>query len=138
MGSVSPRPVSGHIWRRDGTRGPVWYEAMFSFGIEEPEYTTLGAVAMYTVGRRALKTRDSVMEGLEALLVPGFELAPDTPPIAAEAIGGAIYSLIHEQVKKRGPESMPELAPLATYMTLAPFMSAEEAYERAMEESEKW
>lgn len=111
---------------------------MFSFGIEEPEYTTLGAVAMYTVGRRALKTRDSVMEGLEALLVPGFELAPDTPPIAAEAIGGAIYSLIHEQVKKRGPESMPELAPLATYMTLAPFMSAEEAYERAMEESEKW
>jgi AcrR family transcriptional regulator len=114
------------------------YEAMFSFGIEEPEYTTLGAVEMYTVGRRALKTRDSIMEGLEALLVPGYELAPDTPPIAAEAIGGAIYSLINEQVKKRGPESMPELAPMATYMTLAPFMSAEEAYERAMEESDKW
>ena len=39
------------------------YEAMFSFGIEEPEYTQLGAVEMYTVGRRALQTRDSVMEG---------------------------------------------------------------------------
>jgi hypothetical protein len=33
---------------------------------------------------------------------------------------------------------MPELAPLATYMTLAPFVGAEEAYERATEESEKW
>jgi AcrR family transcriptional regulator len=114
------------------------YEAMFSFGIEEPEYTTMGAVEMYTVGRRALQTRDSVMEGLEALLVPGYELKPDTPPIAAEAIGGAIYALIHHQVKTKGPESMPELAPMATYMTLAPFVGAEEAYERATEESDKW
>jgi AcrR family transcriptional regulator len=114
------------------------YEAMFSFGIEEPEYTKLGAVEMYTVGRRALQTRDGVMEGLEALLAPGYELAPDTPPIAAEAIGGAIYALIHHQVKTKGPESMPELAPMATYMTLAPFLGAEEAYERAVEESDKW
>ena len=59
------------------------YEAMFSFEIEGPEYTTLGAVEMYTVGRRALETRDNVMEGLEALLAPGYELAPDIPPIAA-------------------------------------------------------
>ena len=114
------------------------YEAMFAFGIEEPEYTQLGAVEMYTVGKRALQTRDTVMEGLEALLVPGYELSPDTPPIAAEAIGGAIYALIHDQVKRKGPESMPELAPMATYMTLAPFVGAEEAYERAIEESDKW
>ena len=114
------------------------YEAMFSFGIEEPEYTQLGAVEMYTVGRRALETRDRVMEGLEALLVPGYELAPEVPRIAAEAIGGAIYALIHDQVKRNGPESMPQLAPTATYLTLAPFVGAEEAYERATEEWEKW
>jgi AcrR family transcriptional regulator len=114
------------------------YEAMFSFGIEEPEYTRLGAVEMYAAGRRALETRDGIMEGLEALLSPGYELKPDVPPIAAEAIGGAIYALIHEQVKTNGPESLPELAPMATYMTLAPFLGAEEAYERAMEEPEKW
>jgi hypothetical protein len=93
---------------------------------------------MYTVGKRALETRDTVMEGLEALLVPGYELSPDTPPIAAEAIGGAIYALIHDQVKRKGPESMPELVPMATYMTLAPFLGAEEAYERATEKHEKW
>jgi hypothetical protein len=78
------------------------------------------------------------MEGLEALLKPGYEKAPDVPGIAAEAIGGAIYALIHDQVKGKGPESLPELAPMATYMTLAPFLGAEQAYERAMEESEKW
>ena len=111
---------------------------MFSFGIEEPEYTTLGAIEMYTVGRRALQTRDNVMEGLEALLAPGYELAPDIPAIAAEAIGGAIYTLIHDQVKEKGPESLPELAPMATYMTLTPFVGPNEAYERAIEESDKW
>jgi len=114
------------------------YEAMFAFAMEEPEYTRLGAVEMYMVGREALRTRDTVMEGLEVLLVPGYEASPKTPPIAAEAIGGAIYALIRDQVMRKGPEGLPELAPLATYMTLAPFLGAEQAYERAMEDPEKW
>jgi hypothetical protein len=135
LGLVLPAFRRANSWQ-ESVRAA--YEAMFSFGIEEPEYTRLGAVEMYTVGRRALQTRDTVMEGLEALLVPGYELAPDTPPIAAEAIGGAIYALIYDQVKNNGAESLPELAPLATYMTLAPFIGAKEAYERAIEESDKW
>ena len=119
-------------------RAPDWqsavhmaYEAMFAFGVEEPEYSRLGAVEMYAAGKRALQTRDKIMEGLEALLATGYELAPDAPPIAAEAIGGAIYALIYDQVKAKGPESLPELVPMATYMTLAPFLGAEEAFELA-------
>jgi hypothetical protein len=42
------------------------------------------------------------------------------------------------EVKRKGPESLPELVPTATYMTLAPFLGAEEAYERSVEEAEKW
>jgi AcrR family transcriptional regulator len=68
-----------------------------------------------------------------ALPAPGYELAPDTPPIAAEAIGGAVYALVYDQVKAHGPESLPELVPMATYMTLAPFLGAERAYELATE-----
>jgi AcrR family transcriptional regulator len=119
-------------------RAPSWqqavrtaYEGMFAFGLEEPEYSRLGAVEMYAAGKRALQTRDTIMEGLEALLAPGYELAPDTPPIAAEAIGGAIYALVYDQVRSKGPESLPELVPMATYMTLAPFLGAKEAYELA-------
>lgn len=41
-------------------------------------------------------------------------------------------------MKRKGPEALPDLAPMATYMTLAPFLGAGQAYERAMEESEKW
>jgi AcrR family transcriptional regulator len=115
-------------------RAPDWphavrgaYGAMFAFCAAEPEYTTLGAVDVYAAGRRALEQRDQVMTTMEALLVPGFELKPDVTPIAAEAIGGAIYSMIYDQVKRGGAESMQEIAPLATYVTLAPFIGAEEA-----------
>jgi hypothetical protein len=101
--------------------------------MEEPEYTRLGAVEVYTVGREALRTRDSVMEGLEVLLAPGYERAPETPQVAAEAIGGAIFALIRDRVKRKGPDGLPVLAPTATYITLAPFLGAE-AYERAMED----
>ncbi|HEX3608460.1 MAG TPA: TetR/AcrR family transcriptional regulator [Solirubrobacterales bacterium] len=115
-------------------RAPDWphavrgaFGAMFAFCAAEPDYTTLGAVDVYAAGRRALEQRDQVMTSMEALLVPGFERKPDTSPIAAEAIGGAIYSMIYDQVMRGGAESMQEIAPLATYVTLAPFIGAEEA-----------
>ena len=82
---------------------------------------------IYAAGKRALETARPVMKGMEALLVPGYERKPDASPIAAEAIGGAIYSMIYDQVKRGGAESMQEIAPMATYITLAPFIGAEEA-----------
>jgi AcrR family transcriptional regulator len=135
LGKVLPAFRRADSWQESVRAG---YEAMFAFGMEEPEYMRLGAVELYAVGKRALQLRDTLMEGLEALLIPGYELVPETPPIAAEAIGGAVYALIHDQVKRKGPESLPELAPMATYITLAPFLGAEEAYEAATEEQHKW
>jgi AcrR family transcriptional regulator len=115
-------------------RAPDWphavrgaFGAMFAFCAAEPEYTTLGAIDVYAAGHRVLERRDQVIEGMQALLVPGYELKPDASPVAAEAIGGAIYSMIYDQVRGGAIESMAELAPLATYVTLAPFIGVEEA-----------
>jgi AcrR family transcriptional regulator len=115
-------------------RAPDWpaavrgaLEALLAYGASEPEYTRLGAVEVYAAGPRALEQRDMVMEGLEALLVPGYELAPGVPAVAAEAIGGAIYTLIYDQVRSHGPASLPQIAPVATYVALAPFLGAEGA-----------
>jgi AcrR family transcriptional regulator len=120
-------------------RAPDWQhavhdtiEAMFQFGAEEPEYARLGGVEMYAAGKRALDQREVVTEGMEGLLAPGYELAPDTPPIGAEAIGGALYSLLYDHVNKKGPETLPDLVPTLVYATLAPFLGAEEAYEVAV------
>jgi AcrR family transcriptional regulator len=120
-------------------RAPDWphavhdtQEAMFCFGAEEPEYARLGGVEMYAAGKRALDQREVVTEGMEGLLAPGYELKPETPPIAAEAIGGALYSLLYDHVNKKGPETLPDLVPMLVYMTLAPFLEAKEAYEVAV------
>lgn len=120
-------------------RAPDWphavhdtQEAMFCFGAEEPEYARLGGVEMYAAGKRALDQREVVTEGMEGLLAPGYELKPETPPIAAEAIGGALYSLLYDHVNKKGPETLPDLVPTLVYVTLAPFLEAEEAYEVAV------
>jgi AcrR family transcriptional regulator len=102
-------------------------EAMFAFLAAEPAFARLVAVEVYSVGERALELRDVDLEVLAGLLEPGYRLFPDTPPIAAEAIGGAIYALVDSQVRKGGAEGLREVAPLATYITLAPFLGAAEA-----------
>ncbi|HWO83818.1 MAG TPA: TetR/AcrR family transcriptional regulator [Solirubrobacterales bacterium] len=120
-------------------RAPDWkhavhdtIEAMFCWGAEEPEYARMGGVEMYAAGKRALDQREVVTEGMEGLLAPGYELKPDTPPIAAEAVGGALYSLLYDHVNKKGPETLPDLVPTLVYVTLAPFLEAEDAYEVAI------
>jgi AcrR family transcriptional regulator len=120
-------------------RAPDWphavhdtQEAMFRWGAEEPEYARMGGVEMYAAGKRALDQREVVTEGMEGLLAPGYELRPETPPIAAEAIGGALYSLLYDHVNKKGPETLPDLVPTLVYVTLAPFLERDEAYEVAI------
>jgi AcrR family transcriptional regulator len=120
-------------------RAPDWahavhdtIEAMFRWGAEEPEYARMGGVEMYAAGKRALDQREVVTEGMEGLLAPGYDLRPDTPPIAAEAVGGALYSLLYDNVNKNGPETLPALVPTLVYVTLAPFLDGEGAYEVAI------
>jgi len=120
-------------------RAPDWphavhdtQEAMFRWGAEEPEYARMGGKEMYAAGKRALDQREVVTEGMEGLLIPGYELKPETPAIAAEAIGGALYSLLYDHVNKKGPETLPNIVPTLVYVTLAPFLEAKEAYEVAV------
>jgi AcrR family transcriptional regulator len=121
-------------------RAPDWQhavqatqEAMFTFGVQEPEYARLGAVEMYAAGKRALEQREVVTEGMEGLLAPGYEIKAGIPPITAEAIGGALYALFYDHVKQKGAERLAEMVPLAVYVTLTPFLGAEEAFAIATE-----
>jgi AcrR family transcriptional regulator len=117
-----------HDWQHavQGTQ-----EAMFTFGVQEPEYARLGAVEIFGAGTRALEQREKVTEGMEGLLTDGYKLKPDVPPITAEAIGGALYALFYDHVKQKGAERLPEIVPPVVYVTLAPFLGAEEAYSLA-------
>jgi AcrR family transcriptional regulator len=106
--------------------------AMFRFAAEEPEYGRLGAVEMYAAGKRALEQRERVSEEIEELLGAGLELSLNAPEMAPEAIGGALNAMLYDFVKANGPGRLLELVPAATYVSLAPFVSAAEAYEIAV------
>lgn len=122
-------------FRRGGENWPAAVrgalEALCAFGVEEPAFSRLGTVEVYAAGPRALEQRDQVMDGMAAMLAPGYELNPEASPIAAEAAGGAIYAISYDQVRTAGPESLPEIAPLAIYIALSPFIGAEAACEVA-------
>jgi AcrR family transcriptional regulator len=103
------------------------FAAMTDFLAEQPSFARLAIVEIFSGTTRALERRDRTIEGLQAVLVPGYERAPATPAIAAEAIGGATYELVYRQVRSGGAESLPRAAPLMTYVALAPFLGADEA-----------
>ncbi len=103
-------------------------EAMFQFSVAEPEYARLNGTDMYAAGSRALEHREAVGKMIEGLLEPGYELAPETPPVVGEAIGGAIYALLYDIDVPRVPGRLAELIRMSAYISLVPFLGAEEAY----------
>jgi len=104
------------------------FGAMFSFLATRPALAHLMAVGVYGAGVPALKRRARALAPLGALIEGG---APgrrhQIPAVGLEAIAGAVYGLMYRQVRKGGAESLPALAPFCTYLTLAPFIGAEEA-----------
>ncbi len=115
-------------------RAPDWapgvragLRAAISFLATNPAFAQLALIDAYGAGPRALEERDRMIEGLAELLAPGYELAPEVPPIAAEFVGGAIFAALAEQLKVGGAASLPKALALTTYLALAPFTGAAEA-----------
>ena len=117
-----------------GRRAPDWPHgvratvgALCAFGAAEPDLMWLAAGEAYAAGQGALDLRDRMIDAIRVTLGPGFELAPRTKPIVAEAVIGAAVALVFRQIVDSGPQALPEIAPLASYMILAPFLGAEQA-----------
>ncbi|HYP56459.1 MAG TPA: TetR/AcrR family transcriptional regulator [Solirubrobacterales bacterium] len=105
--------------------------ALCAFGAAEPDLACLAAVESYAAGPLILDERDRTLETIRSLLTPGYELSPETKPLVADAVVGAVWGLVYQKICKDGPRSLPEVAPLASYMALAPFVGAEQAAEVA-------
>jgi AcrR family transcriptional regulator len=103
------------------------FGAMFSYLASSPAFARLLAVEVYAAGPAAVERRSQAVKPLEALGTGVMESSPETPRIALEAIAGGVYALAYRQVRDKGPEFLPALAPLCTYITLVPFIGAEEA-----------
>ncbi len=101
------------------------YGALLSFLASRPALAHLIAVDVYAAGEQAIERR---FAGLRPL-APLFENSAPwwRPPLFFEATAGAILHLAYTEVRDSGPDSLPALAPLCTYLSLAPFIGAEAA-----------
>jgi AcrR family transcriptional regulator len=124
MASAVPAARRADTWQ-DGVR--TLYEAMCAYLVAEPALAHLATVGAYEAGPHALSRRDRVIESLAEMLAPAAEENPAAPQAAAEAVAATVYALIREQVRKAGPQSLPAVVPMATYITLAGYVGPEQA-----------
>ena len=115
-------------------RIPDWAQAvrgafgdLFNFLASRPALARLLMVEVYAAGPAALERRNEALRPLELVLAVGRARSPDVPAVASEAISGAIFRLAYRQIQESGTASLPYLAPICTYMTLAPFIGAKGA-----------
>ncbi|HSS42727.1 MAG TPA: TetR/AcrR family transcriptional regulator [Solirubrobacterales bacterium] len=115
-------------------RAPDWptgiragHGALCNFLASRPALAQLIAVEIYAAGPAAIERRSEILQPLQRLIAKGFEHRPELPSLAGEVIAGAIFTLAYKRLRDKGPASLPTLAPLLTYITLSPFLGAEEA-----------
>jgi AcrR family transcriptional regulator len=121
-------------------RAPDWprgmraaHGAVLSFLASRPALARLVIVEVYAAGPEAVERRAEALAPWRALVERGFELAPQTPRIAPELIGGGLSTLAYRMIREKGPAELPRLAPIFTYIALSPFVGAEVACEVANE-----
>jgi len=119
-------------------RSPEWsygvraaIGSMLNFLASRPAMAHLLAVEAYAGGTRALARRARALSPLGTLLDEAYRLAPDVPGIATQAIAGGVGALIYQRIRQEGPHSLPSLAPVCTYIALAPFLGSSRATEVA-------
>jgi AcrR family transcriptional regulator len=128
MASAVPAARRAGSWQ-EGVR--VLYEAMSAYFVAEPEMAQLALVGVYEAGPSALRRRDRVIDSLAEMLTPSLAETASASPVSQEAVGATIYALMREQVRSKGPQSLPAAVPLATYVTLVGFVGVDRALEVA-------
>lgn len=119
-------------------RAPDWPHAVRSglaalcnYLAAEPPLAEAVIVEVHAAGEQALRRHEQSLATIAGLLEPGYKLAPDTAPIATEAIAGAIDALLYDAIRAGGGPRVRAIAPIATYIALSPFTGAETACEVA-------
>jgi AcrR family transcriptional regulator len=101
-------------------------EAYLSFYAAEPGWARIATVDVLTVGQAGFEHRDRSLGLFEEILAPGAD-ENEVGALIVEAIGGAVHGLMRDQIRRRGAEHLSQILPAATFVTLAPFIGADEA-----------
>jgi AcrR family transcriptional regulator len=122
-------------------REDYWHEgvaagidALTEFVCSEPAHAHLTLVDTFGASPAAIEIRESALGSFTGYLRPGFGHAPaqiDVPEIAAEAVAGGIWQVLHHYIEHERMHELPDAAPQLVYLTLSPFTGPELAAETA-------
>jgi AcrR family transcriptional regulator len=108
--------------------------ALTEFVCSEPAHAHLTLVDTFGASPAAIEIRASALEAFTGYLHPGFEQAPErieVPEIAAEAVAGGIWQVLHHYIEHERMHELPDAAPQLVYLTLSPFTGPELAAQTA-------
>ncbi|HEY4812280.1 MAG TPA: TetR/AcrR family transcriptional regulator [Solirubrobacteraceae bacterium] len=104
--------------------------ALIDYLASEPAHAHLSVVDTFAACPEAIEIRNSSLAAFATYIRPAYELArgrADVPAIAAEAIAGGIWQVLHHYVENDCLADLPAAAPQLTYFLLTPFLGPIEA-----------
>jgi AcrR family transcriptional regulator len=113
--------------------------AVIDYIVSEPAHAHLSIVDTFGASPETIETRDEILRGFATYFTPGYELAPEgveVPAIAAEAVVGGCWQVLHYYVENDRIGELPAAAPQLTYMLLTPFLGPKRATEVALSQLE--
>ncbi len=105
-------------------------QALLDYLASEPAHAHLSLVDTFASCPEAIEIRNSTMQAFAAYLAPAYELArgcPEVPAIAAEAVVGGIWQILHHYIDDDRIEELPDAGAQLTYFVLTPFLGPAEA-----------
>jgi AcrR family transcriptional regulator len=108
--------------------------ALTEYVCSEPSHAHLTLVDTFGASPEAIEIRESAMQAFTAYLEPGFDEAPpdiDVPKIAAEAVTGGVWQVLHHYIEHHRVHELCDAAPQLIFHTLSPFLGPEAAAEVA-------
>ena len=104
--------------------------ALIDYLASEPAHAHLSLVDTFAACPEAIEIRDATLQAFAAYFAPAYELARghvDVPAIAAEAIAGGIWQILHHYIENDRIAELPGAAAQLTYFALTPFLGATDA-----------
>jgi AcrR family transcriptional regulator len=104
--------------------------ALIDYLSGEPAHAHLTLVDTFGASPEAVEIRDTALRAFAAYLHPGYALSPadwHVPDIAAEAVAGGIWQVLHHYIEDDRIAELPDATPQIVYMALTPFLGPKEA-----------
>lgn len=109
--------------------------ALLEYVCSEPEHAHLTLVDTFGASPRAIEIREGSLESFTEHLRPGYDHAAtldvDVPEVAAEAVAGGIWQVMHHYIEQQRLHELCDAAPQLVFLTLSPFVGADRAAEVA-------